>query len=265
MSGGLMYEHAVSHRLFLLLGDSGLRYLISDKTGRPVLSGTYDAEQWKSIRNGTLQADPDIFQLVFSKTEVISADNQFILIPETFAGSDRIDLFKLSYDADLSNSIIRHCGAEGAAEVCFEMAADQFGFLKDKFPSLELHQEASVLLEWLTKWPFKAEKQHIFLYLNDSALMLFAFAQSAELVLCNQYPYKTLEDLQYTVLFVLEQLGFKGEQTQLILMSENPVWEALEELTEPYFQEVKRQHSEVTAEDLDFLRRYLPLQIRLQT
>lgn len=270
MPEGLSYEHAVSHRLYLLSGSGGITYIITDKTGKPLWSGQLDTDRWSSVIAGSFKVTPDIFNLVFSKTELICSDNQFILIPETFAQGNRIELFKLSYEADLSHSIIRHCGTASGAEICFEISANEYGFLKEKFPSLDLLQESGVLLDWLFKWQQKDQCQHIFLYLNASSLLLFAYSRQHELILCNQFPYQSIDDMQYIVLFVLEQLGFKGEQTRLVLLSENMTWEPLKELLEPYFIEVIEENGQVLTStglldhDLSkILNQFLPLKIRL--
>lgn len=269
MPEGLSYEHAVSHRLYLLSGAGGIAYFITDKTGNLLYGERFSPEQWTSVLNGSFRPNPDIFGLVFSKTELISTDNHFILIPETYAINNRIELFKLSYEADLTNSIIRHAGTSFGAEICYEQPASTYGFLKEKLPGLELWQEAGILLDWLVKWPQEPETKHIFLYLNDTALMLFAFNRQHELILCNQFSYNTLDDLQYIVLFVLEQLAFKGEHTRLVLLGQNMTWEAFHELIDPYFREVilekgnNSNQREITPAFSEMINRYLPLKIRL--
>jgi len=202
----------------------------------------------------------DLGREPFAEVVMIHSSPQFSLVPKSL-----FDPSELAHYLKLNSRISRQDEIEYDQMLHTDLVNVYIPFegvnpyIKDIFPSVEVLHSGSILIQSLLQMPGWEENPQAYVNVGDRSLEIVVL-KGKDLLLYNHFEYTTQEDFLYFLLFTLEQLGLKTEDTEVRMMGDIAEGDPIYALCERYlgqlsifFPQNPYQLNHNTAEDyIDF-------------
>lgn len=242
----LGYHPAITDRLFLELNRDNFSYLVCNKQFSPLKAGSFDLIDEDLLLN-ILDTNP-IFRQIFAKVAVVLRGTDFVLIPqEQLSGSNRTDIFRLSYPLGASETL--GSGFIGNTIEIVYRFPPLLQILKDHFPNPEIQHELETFSQC---WFGKAVNQvSTDMYASvSSGKLLLSIRSRGILVFANLFEVQDLEEVFYYCMLSVEQLELDIERTNLywILEDSSMRYEDIQQRFSPFIANVRPYLFDISSE-----------------
>jgi hypothetical protein len=173
-----------------------------------------------------LNSEP-ILQSDYQRVNVLVTTPKFTTVPVVaFKSEDIVDVFNFNFPKEkpqhVSYNVLRRAGIA----IIFGLEKNVYQLIRDDFPRARFYASSSTLIEYFAERSMFGNNKKMFVYLHESEMTLYCFDQGC-LVFVNSYPVRTVDDCQYYILNVWQQLGFDQIDDMLFIVSDNDMREQL--------------------------------------
>ncbi len=176
----------------------------------------------------------------FASYSLSSGSNRNTLIPVPLFSHDKsTEIFKLNYPAPLDNLDYSRLAELGIVNI-YEFPLWIKSLFVSAFPRIKLLHRSTVLLK--AAFDQQAFSHKLQLHIDQSQFYLLITRRS-DLLYFNRFDYKSLSDIVYYVLYVLEQKEIEQDKIELHLSGVNSKWSELKTFQE-FFKTTIRIHEQ---------------------
>lgn len=193
----------------------------------PAESQPYTYRKWKMNHLVSLAANlkaaltnEPMLQQLYKRVNVLVASPQYTTLPLVEFNRESISdifsfVFPTSEPQHVSYNLLRHSGVA----IIFGLDKVVHQLIIDDFPHARFYAAASTLIEHLGEKSLIGIGKHLFAYLHDKEMSLYAFDQG-RMLLSNSYSVGNTDDCQYYLLQVWQQLGFEQLSDKLSIITD---------------------------------------------
>jgi hypothetical protein len=192
-------------------------------------------------KNGLTEVlNQPIFSGNFASYSLSSGSNRNTLIPVSlFAHNKSTEIFKLNFSEPHENLDYSRLAELGIVNI-YEFPLWIKSLFVAAFPRIKLLHRSTVLLKGAFDHIAYSPKLQIHI---DQNQFYFLITRRSELVYFNRFDYKSLSDIVYYVLYVLEQKEIEQEKIELHLSGVNTSWAELKTFQD-FFKTTIRIHEQ---------------------
>jgi hypothetical protein len=175
----------------------------------------------------------------FRSASVQLCNQQFTFIPQAlFKPEDAANYFQFNHPANQGNYHIHHEAIRGFDAVnIFSVSETLHTGMKKIFEEFTLHHQVTSLLESVRVQFRKQDEKILFLHIHSENVDIIV-SEGRKLILCNSFPFSSIEDACYYVLFVCEQLSLNPDQIKTVLSGEVDRESALSKFLQKYIRHI---------------------------
>lgn len=163
----------------------------------------------------------DLLSLTYSSCEIAFSTERFMVAPESYAHKSYVHILMsvihkpLPQEAFISETIFEN----GPACVTL-VSKNVLDFVKTKWPGAKIRCASSVFVKSIMRQYSQLLKRQIFVQVWNGYFEI-AVIQGMRLLYLNAFKYATILDIQYYLIFVLEQLGFTTSEEDIIIVGDS--------------------------------------------
>jgi len=176
------------------------------------------------------------FQVHFKSVYFSLVDSLYTLVPSSlYEPSKKADYLKLNHRLNdpAEHLFLNYEISVLRSQIVYAFPLILHNFLIGRFPKLNVFHSLSPCLEAFSLQKKQTEQMHLYLHSDRFDFIYFA---DDKLQLVNSYPYQTVEDFIYYLLFVIEQLNIDRDRTHLTLSGEFEEGSTLHDLILQYIR-----------------------------
>lgn len=170
---------------------------------------TYKVNHTISLAANLKQAllNEPVLQEEYQRVNVLVTTPKFTTVPVVHFKSEEIeDIFNFNFPKEppqhISYNVLRRSGIA----IIFGLEKNIYQLIRDDFPRARFYASASTLIEFFAEKSIFGNNKKMFVYLHESEMTVYCLNQGVMLFV-NTFPVKTVDDIQYFILNVWQQLG----------------------------------------------------------
>lgn len=164
-----------------------------------------------------LLSKTDLFQKEFFRVKVYCSSPAHTLIPAELYDVSKQEEY-LSFNNNLAPDQLiytNHIKANNSY-IIFALRSTEIALFRGRFPEVKFYHAATPMLESLLLQNKNKQGCKLYLHVEEKLVDIYAI-ENEGLKLYNQFNYHSIEDFVYYPLFVVEQLGFNPESTEVFI------------------------------------------------
>lgn len=218
---GYKKEDAYQHALCMDLTPDKFQFSILNPKTKEILH--FEEFQLEEFSKDSVKKyfDHAYFKLDFASFCLASGSNRNTLIPVSlFNHSNADSIFKLNYPDPIDNLDYNRLPDLGIVNI-YELPLWIKSLFVIQFPRVKIIHRSTVLLKGIFDQPVFQPKMNLFVEDEQFYLMI---TDRSKLVYFNRFDYKTIADLVYYVLFVIEQKEFDQTKFEMNIFGVDENW-----------------------------------------
>lgn len=229
-------EEAYQNALCMDLTPDHFQFAIIDPTRKKILHHEiHDITEFTRESVKPLLDNPYL-KHDFATYSLSSGDNRNTLIPsDLFSYSKPKDIFKLNYPEPLGDLDYNRISELGIVNI-YEFPLWIKSLFVIGFPRVRIVHRSTVLLRGIFDQPTYSPKIHLFV---EKEQFYMQITEKSKLTYFNRFDYKSIADLVYYVLFVLEQKEYDQSKFEILFYGLHPEWVAKEKIQDFFSSKVK--------------------------
>jgi hypothetical protein len=183
---------------------------------------TYKVNHTISLAANLKQAllNEPVLQEEYQRVNVLVTTPKFTTVPVVHFKSEEIeDIFNFNFPKEppqhISYNVLRRSGIA----IIFGLEKNIYQLIRDDFPRARFYASASTLIEFFAEKSIFGNNKKMFVYLHESEMTVYCLNQGVMLFV-NTFPVKTVDDIQYFILNVWQQLGYDQIDDSLFIVSD---------------------------------------------
>ncbi len=234
-------NHAISHRIFLVLHANRLSCLITDKHKIPIFFETF--VEITSEKMDNLMQTRAYFREIYSSSRLILDLPKYALYPaESYLNEEESALlFKINHRNTVSEQLIELEEDTRVKAIC-AVDANIYQSLSHVYPGLRIYHHLHYLMSD-THW-VHAKGENMAIYLKGQDLTILV-KRNQSLLMTNTYQAENEDEIRYFTMLAAEQTGIDALQGKLFIWPSDfdPM---VNEWFKPYFEDIERLEPEPT-------------------
>jgi len=169
-----------------------------------------------------LNSEP-LLQEQYQRVNVLVTTPRFTTVPVIYFKSEDInDIFSFNFPKERPQHISYNVLRRSGIAIIFGLEKNIYQLIRDDFPRARFYASASTLIEYFAERSMFGNNKKMFVYLHESEMSLYCFDQG-RMLFVNSYPINTVDDCQYYILNVWQQLNFDQVDDSLLIVSDNGI------------------------------------------
>lgn len=228
-------NHAISHRIFLVLHAQRLSCLITDKHKIPIFFETFGGITTDKIED--LIQTRSYFREIYSSSRLILDLPKYALYPaESYLNEEESALlFRINHRNTVSEQLIELEEDTRVKSIC-AVDSSIYQSLSRVFPGLRIYHHLHYLMSD-TQW-VHAKGENMAIYLKGQDLTILV-KRNQSLLMTNTYQAENEEEIRYFTMLAAEQTGMDALQGKIFFWPSDfdPM---VYKWFKPYFKEIER-------------------------
>lgn len=228
--------HTQSLRLTIRLGADAIVMAVGDpRSERRITSETFALNRSISLAANLREAAArsELFGSGFQRALVL-VDADTMLVPiGVYPDEDMPTLYHATYSGHAGEELVANVLPELKAVAVFPVNRDLKSVLTDHFSELSFMPVVQPVWAHLYNRNFSTPRKKLFAYFHDRHMEVFAYAKN-RLTFYNRFDGSREHDALYYLLYAWRQLGYHGEDDELLLVGDIPAREWLLERLHQY-------------------------------
>lgn len=168
-----------------------------------------------------------VLQEQYQRVNVLVTTPRFTTIPAVYFKSEEInDIFNFNFPKERPQHISYNLLRRSGIAIIFGLEKNVYQLIRDDFPRARFYASASTLIEFFAEKSMFGQNKKMFVYLHESEMTIYCFNQGC-LLLVNTLPVNSVDDCQYYILNIWQQLGFDQVDDSLLVVSDTNISETL--------------------------------------
>lgn len=157
----------------------------------------------------------------YQRVNVLISTPKFTTVPVVaFDKESMHDMYGFVFPKDRSRHVSYNVLRRSGLAIIFGMDKNIYQLLLDDFPRARFYASSSTLIEFFCEKSLIGIGRRMYAYLHGREMTVYAFNQGHMLVV-NTFEVATVNDMQYFILNVWEQLGFDQVKDALAVVSDD--------------------------------------------
>lgn len=174
----------------------------------------------------------------YKRVNVLVSTTELTTVPVAyFAAEDIDDVFKLNFPKSQPQHVSYNVLRRSGVSLVFGIDRNVYQLILDDFPRARFYASASTLIEFFAARAVADTQHSMYVYLHEKEMTLYAFHEGRVLMV-NSYSVNTIDDMQYYILNVWQQLGFNQLDDCLFIVGDNDSRESLAEKIKYFLKNV---------------------------
>lgn len=162
-----------------------------------------------------------MLQEQYQRVNVLVTTPRFTTVPVVYFKSEEInDIFAFNFPKESPQHISYNVLRRSGIAIIFGLEKNVYQLIRDDFPRARFYASASTLIEFFAEKSMFGNNKKMFVYLHESEMTLYCLNQGC-LLFVNTYPVYSVDDIQYYILNVWQQLGYDQIDDSLLIISDN--------------------------------------------
>lgn len=216
--------HAQSLRLTIRLGASDILLAVRDsRSDRRIIHETFPANRSISVAAHLreLATKSELLGSGF-RSALVMLDTETMLVPlDEYPNEDMATLFHSAFSGHEGEELVTNVLPDLKAVAVFAVNKDLKSVLGEHFADLSFVPIVQPVWRHLYRRNFATPRKKLFVYFHDQRMQVFSYAQS-RLRFCNCFDGRREHDALYYLLYAWHQLGYNGEDDELVLAGKLP-------------------------------------------
>ncbi len=185
-----------------------------------------------------LQHEP-LLQMTYQRVNVLVTTPRFTTVPVVAFKSEEIaDVFNFNFPKEKSQHISYNVLRRSGLAIIFGLEKNVYQLIRDDFPRARFYASASTLIEYFAEKSMLGSNKKLFVYLHESEMTLYAFDCGC-LMFVNSFSVHSVDDCQYYILNVWQQLGLDQLDDALYIVGDNDIRAKLAEKISYFLKNVE--------------------------
>ncbi len=162
-----------------------------------------------------------VLQDEYQRVNVLVTTPRFTTVPvAAFKSEEIVDVFNFNFPKEKSQHVSYNVLRRSGLAIIFGLEKNVYQLIRDDFPRARFYASASTLIEYFAEKSMFGSNKKFFVYLHESEMTIYVFDRGC-LLFVNSYPVHTVDDCQYYILNVWQQLGLDQLDDALFIVGDN--------------------------------------------
>lgn len=169
----------------------------------------------------------------FKQVQVLLATDPMLVPLSEFQDEDMPTLYHSSFSGHQGDELVSNVLPDLNAAVVFPVNKDLKGVLEELFDEVTFMPLAQPVWQHLYRRNFSTPRRKLFAYFHDHRVEVFSYAKG-RMMFCNNFDAAQQSDALYFLLYAWRQMGYHGEDDELLMVGDVPDREWLAEKLRQY-------------------------------
>lgn len=157
----------------------------------------------------------------YQRVNVLVSTANVTTIPVAYFNADDIEeVYKLNFPKSRPQHVTYNVLRRSGVALLFGIDKNVYQLLLDDFPRARFYASSSTLIEFFRDRSASVKGKKMYVYLHEKEITVYAFDLD-RMIFVNSYPVTTIDDMQYYILNVWQQLGLSQLSDSLFIVGDN--------------------------------------------
>lgn len=228
--------HEQSLRLTIRIGTEAVIFAIGSPNGKHrIVNESFPLNRSISIAANLreLATRSELMGSGYRRAQVMVQTEPMVVPIDEYSNEDMPTLYHCAFSGHRHEELITNVMPDLHAVVVFPVNKDLKSVLSELFADLTFIPIVQPVWQLLYRRNFATPRKKLFAYFHDRRMDVFCYTQN-RLRFCNNFDGTREQDALYYLLYAWRQLGFHGEDDELLLVGDVPKREWLAEKLHTY-------------------------------